>query len=141
MKFQSRKDWWLTFILWGSMLLLIGIGGFTLFAGEFHLSKIFVVFPLMIVFPIFMLWMWLTTFYVIDDSHLLIRYGPFKKNIPLSAIVSVKNTTNPSSSPALSLQRLEIAYNRYDSVLVSPQNRDQFLELLSKRCPNVKLMS
>ena len=84
--------------------------------------------------------MWLTTYYIIGEKDLIIRYGPFKKVVPLEKITSVRKTMNPLSSPALSLKRLEIMYGQYHSVLISPKDRDEFVEILSKRCPRAKMI-
>ncbi|WP_232223917.1 PH domain-containing protein [Anoxybacteroides tepidamans] len=91
-----------------------------------------------IALPLFVLWMWLTTYYVLDNDRLIIKYGPFRKIIPLNAIRSVRKTSNPLSSPALSLKRLEIVYGLYHTVLISPKDRDAFIDLLRERCPNME---
>ncbi|RDW17710.1 hypothetical protein CWR45_10250 [Oceanobacillus chungangensis] len=49
-----------------------------------------ITFSLSIILPIFVLWMWLTTFYVIEDNNLIIKFDPFKRNIRLDTITSVK---------------------------------------------------
>lgn len=139
MNFSSKKDWWLTIIVWVPMLFFIGIGGYTLLYKEFSIGGFVLIFILMVILPIQLLWMWLTTYYVLDDSHLVIKYGPFKKVIPLNTIKSVKKTMNPWSSPALSLKRLEIMYGKYDIVLISPIDRDKFMEIISERCPQIKI--
>ncbi len=141
MKYTSKKDWWLTLIVWGAMVFGIGSGAYAIFEGKTNGIDTLITFSLSVLLPIFILWMWLTTVYVIGESHLIIRFGPFKKTIPLDTIKSVKKTMNPLSSPALSLKRLEIRYGQYDSfVLISPQNRDEFMMVLSKRCPHAKII-
>ncbi len=82
----------------------------------------------------------MTTYYLIEEENLVIRFGPFKKTVPLDAIKSVKKTMNPLSSPALSLKRLEITYNTYDMVLISPKDRDAFIEIISSRYKNIKII-
>jgi hypothetical protein len=140
LKFASKKDWWLTAIVWGSMLFAIGSGVWALIAEPIGgIGEFLTVLILSILLPVFLLWMWLTTYYVLDESSLIIRFGPFKKTVPLKEIRSVKKTSNPLSSPALSLQRLEIRYGRYDYVLISPKDRDEFMKLLAKKCPNASI--
>jgi hypothetical protein len=134
MKFPSNKDLWLTIIVWGSMLFSLGSGVYLLYLGEINFG-VFV----SLVLPIFILWIWLTTYYVLDESNLVIKYGPFKKIIPLNLIKSVKKTINPLASPALSLKRLEITYGQYNYVLISPKDRDQFMKILRERCPQAEI--
>ena len=134
MKIASKKDGWLTLIVWGSMLFAIGSGVFSLLADTQNEAPALVILILSVILPLFLLWIWCTTFYILDEESLVIRYGPFSKTIPLQSIRSVKKTRNPLSSPALSLQRIEIAYGKYDFVLISPKDRDAFIEILARRC-------
>lgn len=136
LKYKSKTDWWLAVIIWGSMLLTIGIGVYALATEVLSLVELFILILLTILLPLGILWMWFTTFYVIDEQDLIIRYGPFKQKISLQLIKSMQKTMNPLSSPALSLKRMEITYGQYDFVLISPINRDQFMKELSTRCPN-----
>ncbi|HYK74828.1 MAG TPA: PH domain-containing protein [Pseudoneobacillus sp.] len=141
MKFTSKKDWWLTAIVWGALLFAVVSGFYGIIENISSVGILFVLFPLSVLLPFFIMWMWLTTYYILDDHNLVIKYGPFKNTIPLNSIKSVKKTMNPISSPALSLKRLEIAYGQYDFVLISPKDRDEFMRILTKKCPHVKIMS
>lgn len=140
MKIASKKDGWLTLIVWGSMLFAIGSGVFSLLADTQKEAPALVILILSVILPLFLLWIWCTTFYILDEESLVIRYGPFSKTIPLQSIRSVKKTRNPLSSPALSLQRIEIAYGKYDFVLISPKDRDAFIEILARRCPQANII-
>ncbi|QFG00991.1 hypothetical protein PB01_20555 [Psychrobacillus glaciei] len=139
MKFKSRKDWWLSIIVWIAMIFVLGSGVYVLVDKTLDILGFIITFSLSIILPIFILWMWLTTFYVIEDNNLIIRFGPFKRNIPLDNITSVEKTKNPLSSPALSIKRLEIVYGQYNSVLISPFDRKGFIKILSKRCQHIKI--
>lgn len=139
MKFKSKKDWWLALVIWGSAFLSFGSGLLVLTTDTPDLGSVIEAVPLVVLIPFFILWMWLTTFYILDESCLIIRYGPFKKMIPLHTIRSVKKTNNPLSSPALSLQRIEISYGKYDSILISPYDRDEFINILVERCPKINI--
>ncbi|WP_226670609.1 PH domain-containing protein [Metabacillus litoralis] len=141
MKYKSRKDWWLSVIVWGAMVFSLGIGSYSLIEKTTTVMESIIILSLSIILPIFILWMWLTTYYVITENKLIIRFGPFKKHIELDTIKSVKKTMNPLSSPALSLRRLEIVYHQYNSILISPLDREEFIEILSKRCPHIKIIT
>ncbi|MFD2169602.1 PH domain-containing protein [Tumebacillus lipolyticus] len=139
MKFVSKKDWWLTLLIWGTMLLLIGSGIFTLATEQVSTAEVLFLTMVTILLPLFFLLLWFTTYYVVEEENLVIRFSFFKKTVPLAEIRSVKKTSNPLSSPALSLKRLEIRYGRYGSVLISPLDRDEFIKMLKKRCPQVEI--
>lgn len=86
------------------------------------------------------LWILFDTGYRLDDEHLHVRSGPLRFRVRLDEIESVKPTRNPLSSPALSLDRLEIRRRgRWGPVLISPQRRREFLVALADRAPHLVL--
>jgi hypothetical protein len=139
MKFPSAKDWWLTLIVWGAMIAAIGSGIFSITQESLPTSEIVMTSLATIGIPIFVIWLWFSTYYVIDEKNLLIEYGPFRKTVPLHTITSVRKTNNPLSSPALSLKRLEILYGKYDTALISPKDRDEFIKILAEKCPQMRV--
>jgi hypothetical protein len=80
LKFKSRKDWWLSSIVWITMIFAIGSGLYALIEKTPNILDFIITFTLSVILPIFILWMWLTTFYFIDENNLIIKFGPFKKN-------------------------------------------------------------
>mgnify|MGYP000477582694 CR=1 FL=1 len=78
------------------------------------------------------LWLFYTTHYVVKDEVLQIQSGPFKWTIPITSISQVVETSNPRSSPALSLRRLEITYGESKTIMVSPKDREGFLEAIGQ---------
>lgn len=73
------------------------------------------------------------TGYAIEGDALRIRSGPFRWNIWIKDIVRVSGTNDPSSAPALSLERLSIEYQHGGStreILVSPHDRSAFVAAL-----------
>ena len=134
MKYPSKQDWWIILLAWIPLVATIGLGLFTMVEKASTLSEQILVFASCIVVPLFFLWMMMTTYYLIEEKNLVIRFGPFKKTVPLASITSIRKTRNPMSSPAMSLKRIEILYNRYDMVLISPKDRDAFIQVLSERC-------
>ena len=73
--------------------------------------------------------------YGITDDALVIRHGWVRQYVPLSQITDVRPTHNPLSSPALSLDRLRIAFGDglFGSVMISPKEKDAFMRELSAR--------
>jgi membrane protein YdbS with pleckstrin-like domain len=78
-------------------------------------------------------WLFTTTKYTVGTDELLIRSGPFWWRVPIKDIVSITPTRNPLSSPALSLDRLEINYGKNTSIMVSPLDKEGFIEALRAR--------
>ena len=74
-----------------------------------------------------------STSYTIAGSKLIVACGILvKKEININAIKKVVHTSNPLASPALSLRRLALHYNRYDTIMISPEKESAFLEQLKK---------
>ena len=76
--------------------------------------------------------------YEITDDALIIKSGYIKRSVPLQNISGVHPTMNPLSSPALSMHRLRIQCNRRYPLLISPNNREEFLKVLAERSPHLK---
>ena len=89
--------------------------------------------PVILVPAALPLWLLRTTDYTLTDTHLRIRSGPFRWSVPLSDVRSVTATRNPLSSPALSLDRLRIEYGGTRAVMVSPDDKDGFVNELRAR--------
>ena len=73
------------------------------------------------------LWLLLSTRYTLEPRRLVVQSGPFKWHIAVADITSITPSSNPLSSPALSLDRLRIDYGRSSSLMISPRNKDQFV--------------
>lgn len=83
---------------------------------------------------LFIVYLFLTTNYTIYNQQTLIVKSGFlmNKKIDINSITKISKTNNPISSPALSLDRIEIFYNKYDSVIISPKNEQEFIQDLQK---------
>ncbi len=73
-----------------------------------------------------------STYYEIGDKDLLVVSGPFRWTIPLDTITDVTPTRNPLSSPALSMDRLRISYGKRKFILVSPEDKEGFVNALQR---------
>ena len=133
--YPSKRDTWLVLVLGfaGALSLVVnlaayqdapaaGIAGLTLF----FLAACFVI------------WTFTRTFYVLTATELLIRSGPLRWTIPFANIRQVVPTRNPLSSPALSLDRLEIRHS-FGAIMISPEDKRGFLEDLAGRIPGLTL--
>lgn len=84
--------------------------------------------------------LFLTTHYIVGDNKLLIKSGIFyRKEIPIECIRKVSETNDLTSAPAPSFDRLEILYNKFDTVMVSPKEKQAFMELLKEIKPEIEI--
>jgi hypothetical protein len=98
--------------------------------------------PAMIVTLLIVLVFLMLTFYTIrykiDETTLKINcFGIVFKKIPIADIKSIADTNSMLSSPAASRHRLDISVPRHGSVLVSPINKDKFIQDLLSVNPDI----
>ncbi|MCL2347943.1 MAG: PH domain-containing protein [Planctomycetaceae bacterium] len=80
-------------------------------------------------------------YYTIDGKNKWIRSGPCR----LLEIEKIRKITENSdlisslTSPTWSLDRLEITYNKYDTVCISPKEKAKFLRHLLSIKPDIEL--
>lgn len=95
---------------------------------------------LIVVFVIlFIIYLYFDTSYRITSEGTLIIKGGFliKREIDISSIKKIKGTNNPLSAPAFSFDRLEISYNKYDTILISPEDKPGFIQQLKEFKPGI----
>jgi hypothetical protein len=128
-EFRSKVDAWFT----AALLATIAIGVSTVAIAASRGGPI-VLLSALLVFPIGLpVWLLRSTRYSLSDSHLDIRSGPFSWRVPLEDVRSVTRTRNPLTSPALSLDRLQIDYGPGKSIMISPEDQQRFIRELETR--------
>ena len=131
MTFKSAVDLWLLVIVAWVGIISLGVSiRLVLQSSPAGYLRVIGVMAVGIGLP---LWLLYTTQYVVKDEVLNIQSGPFKWTIPITSISQVVETSNPISSPALSLRRLEITYGERKTVMVSPKDRNSFLKAIGQR--------
>ena len=136
--YRTKIDWWLGILLGGTMILMLYIVIEPLIHGEgIQLGMTIVsVITLLIVLPLFFI---KYTFY---STHLLISCGIYgKERVEYHLIRQMKETKNPISSAAMSLDRLQIDYMEkgyHQTVLISPVRKKDFIERLELYRKNEK---
>ena len=131
MEFKSKVDASLATVLWGSVAICF----FPIFIED----GLFIGLAVGIPMAVFIALLWVNTKYYIQDKHVVIK-GIFKDTlIPIVSITSVRPTRNPLSAPALSMDRLEINYGKYEFALISPLEKERFMEELLKINPHITI--
>ncbi|WP_316819185.1 PH domain-containing protein [Pedobacter nyackensis] len=89
---------------------------------------------------LFIVHMFSTTYYTVDGDVLKVKCGfLYNAEIDIKTIKKISETNNPISSPALSLDRLDITYNKYDNVIISPKDKAEFISALTALNPNIEV--
>jgi hypothetical protein len=80
-----------------------------------------------------------TRYTIINDETLKIKCGLFlNQTVEIKSIRKIEDTRTVLSSPALSLDRIEIFYNKFDSIIVSPENKTDFVAELQSLNPAIE---
>ena len=130
-RFNSKIDRWLLYLLIAIMVFeVVVMGAAALQSSDPLAATGLVVTALLIIALIGSLL--IGTHYTVDGNILRVRSGPFRWKVPIDQIESVQPTRSPLSSPALSLDRLQIRYGAGRRIMVSPADRSGFLRAIGQ---------
>jgi Bacterial PH domain len=82
-------------------------------------------------------WVVLSTYYEFAVDALMVHSGPFSWRIRFKDISAVRESSSVRSGPALSMDRLEIAFDHGKALLISPADKAGFLAALYRRAPQL----
>lgn len=128
MRFKSKVDTWFYVVLVASVIVVAGAIWPVL--KQPSPANLIIVGSILLVAAGLPIWLLVSTYYVVEADALEIRSGPFRWSIRLDEIKSVRPSRSLLSSPALSLDRLEIVYGAGNQLLVSPDDQKAFLRAI-----------
>jgi hypothetical protein len=80
-----------------------------------------------------------STIYIIDQGILTVKCGIFyHKRFDISKIKSISKTGNIIASPAPSMDRIALTYGVYDVIILSPKNKMEFTQELTRINPVIE---
>lgn len=130
MRFESKRDAWLVWMMRGIPAAVLLVIGYAWYMSHHDLrGPIIGAFILLFAEIFFFEAILRSTYYMIEGATLLIRSSGITWRVPIAEIRSITPTRSPSSSPALSLDRLQIEYGGR-RILVSPEDRHKFIAAL-----------
>ena len=129
--YKSKIDWWFGLVLVYPIFVSIK----SMLEGEWiGLLGLGVVVGLILVFS-------KTTRYIINENQLIVKSTWIvNERIDISKIAKIEKSNSVLSSPALSLDRLRIRYNKYDEILISPKAKKEFTDELLKINPAIEII-
>jgi|SRR5690554_534181 hypothetical protein len=118
------------------LIALFSFIGYEIFSDSFNFLAI-----LIFIVPIlFITYVFTSIKYTIENRIINIKAGfLINENIEISKIKRIEETNNIISSPAASFDRLEIFYNKFDSIIISPSNKSEFISDLTKINPDIEV--
>lgn len=128
--YKSKIDWWLGLVLVYPIFRSI----VSIIEGEW-LGYFGIVLCLL-----FIVFISKSTRYIIAENQLIVKcMFIVNDRIEISKIRKIEKTNSVLSSPALSLDRIAIKFNKYDEVYISPKERQNFLNDLLQINPNIEV--
>lgn len=137
MKFTSRKDILVTSLVFGVIVLLVGLTFLQLHQGkEWHWANLLVLAVILL-----LLWIYFDTSYLLINRHLIYKSGPIRGKINIADIkeVEANKTLYVGIKPALARKGLIIKYNKYDEIYISPKTNESFIKKLLELNGEVKV--
>jgi len=130
-RFHSKIDRWLLVLILGG-LALGWLACLPTFLDPNPVRSIIAVGSVLFA-TVFIGWVFWTTDYRVTPHVIIIRSGPFRWRIAIDEIIHMEPTRNPLSSPALSLDRLRIDYGKGKFIMISPVDKQAFMEAVESR--------
>ena len=79
-----------------------------------------------------------TEYTIMDNGILKVRCGfVYNKSFDINKIKSIVKSNNLVSSPAPSIDRIELAYGKFDLIIISPKYKRKFANDLTKINPKI----
>jgi hypothetical protein len=138
-RFLSSKNTFTVVILWCLVLFLISM----LVINSQKENITIIPFVIISLVTALILWVLLDTRYVIKNSNLLYRSGPFRGRIDITKINKIRSHSGlyvpVMMKPALDTKGFIVTYNKFDEVFISPKKADVFLKEVLKINSNIEV--
>jgi uncharacterized membrane protein YraQ (UPF0718 family) len=122
------------FVLITPLLIILVVFGFIM-----AYNKAWAGLVVMIIIASVVTHMFLTTYYQVEDRVLKVKSGfLFKKIIAIDSIKKIGNAKGLLNSSATSPDRIEINYNKSNSIIISPKDTTGFIGELKKIKPDIE---
>jgi Bacterial PH domain len=131
----TKKDPWVMALMYFGLVVPTLLLASMFFKGGVPIQALPVLLGVVVFYVLLLLAVATPIEYDLSPTVLHIRAGWLLRiSIPVADILSVHPTNNPLSSPALSLDRLDIRYRKAGgekSVMISPLNKEDFVRELA----------
>lgn len=122
----------------GPVLAVFALTIFLVYKEAGYVHEILILLGAVLVFSLYIIYgIW---YEISDNQFLKVRAGIFYKiDVPIDKIHTIEKTNSILSAPASSMNRIEVKYNKFDSVVISPQHREMFIQDLLNINPNINV--
>ena len=129
--FKSKIDWWLGLPLLYPIFLSIT----SIIEGKWF------GYLLLISIVLFVVFISKSTKYIVNENQLVVKcMFIVNAKIEISTIRKIEKSNSILSSPALSMDRIAVRYNKYDEIYLSPKEKQLFIDELVKRNSAIEVL-
>jgi hypothetical protein len=139
-KKSSSFGYFLFFI--GALISFVALGLPFLTKGSLNAAELLISLTI-ITLPVgLFLWIWVDTYYFIDNEILIVKSGPLKWKVPVSEITFVRlnqKTIGGIWKPTLSWDCIEVKHKKAGSVFITPDKLNDFIGHLQSLNENIEI--
>lgn len=137
MFFVSKKDTFYSVAIWGAIV----VGFLTMVSPVLFTLSIsnFVLLILGLIIIVWLIWIWFSTGYLVQDYTLKIQGGPFKQTVNIKEIKKITKEKSVVTAGALATDRLLIYYGNYKYASISPKKEYEFIKSLLNKNPQIQI--
>ena len=141
MLFRAKKDYTFLIVFLFVLLLYSGISLFTIIY-EDDCSVIWVFLIVLTFLALLFISIYKTTYFRLDQHNLFCKSLIFKKEIPYSSIKKVEKQQGIYAGVKFSTawKGIIVHYNKYDELLISPENEEIFIVKIQERIAGSKTL-
>lgn len=139
LRFGAKKDIWFIFIIWGTIVFVILISIFDFKSSQPSTVENVLGFIIIGSTVGVLVWIWFGAVYIVNEDAIKIKFGPFRSKVNINEIKKIRKVKSILSAPALSVERLEITYGKFNLAYVSPNHEKDFIQLLLTKNPHIQL--
>jgi energy-coupling factor transporter transmembrane protein EcfT len=141
MLFRAKKDYTFLIVFLFVLLLYSGISLFTIIY-EDDCSVIWVFLIVLTFLALLFISIYKTTYFRLDQHNLFCKSLIFKKEIPYSSIRKVEKQQGIYAGIKFSTawKGIIVHYNKYDELLISPENEEIFIVKIQERIEGFKTL-
>ena len=141
MLFRAKKDYTFLIVFLFVLLLYSGISLFTIIY-EDDCSVIWVFLIVLTLLALLFISIYKTTYFRLDQHNLFCKSLIFKKEIPYSSIKKVEKQQGIYAGIKFSTEwkGIIVHYNKYDELLISPENEEIFIVKIQERIEGSKTL-
>lgn len=138
-RFESKKDFSFP-IIWGFVFVVYAGVGIGIVYTDGDYSALYTLAAIWLGIGLLFYALLTTTFYTVDDDHLVCHTMGFKKEILLSEIrkIEPQNGFYAGLKINTAWKGLVVKYGKWDEILISPAQEQQFIETIKTKNPTLQ---